>query len=151
MEMFGFNTKYVPNDYGYVKQLILASRPDMDKNMVLITTKKSKENKDTGGVGMKIYWNNGKAKKNITQYVESVEWSGTDTQVSRVVNFSVAHDYYGKTTLNIKLGDFIYLKEDIQEYFKREVLPFARDAWIDEKKNKVGYEIPFTRYFYKII
>ena len=30
-----------------------------------------------------------------------------------------------------------------------EVLPFAPDAWIDEKKSKVGYEIPFTRYFYK--
>ena len=44
MERFGFNKKYVTNDYGYVKQLILASRPDMDKNMVLITTKKSKEN-----------------------------------------------------------------------------------------------------------
>ena len=44
MEMFGFNTKYIPNNYEYVKQLILASRPDMDKNMVLITTKKSKEN-----------------------------------------------------------------------------------------------------------
>ena len=41
------------------------------------------------------------------------------------------------------------LKEDIQEYFEREVLPFAPDAWIDEKKSKVGYEIPFTRYFYK--
>ena len=41
------------------------------------------------------------------------------------------------------------LKEDIQEYFAREVLPFAPDAWIDEKKSKVGYEIPFTRYFYK--
>lgn len=41
------------------------------------------------------------------------------------------------------------LKEDIQEYFKREVLPFAPDAWIDEKKNVIGYEIPFTRYFYK--
>ena len=41
------------------------------------------------------------------------------------------------------------LKEDISEYFKREVLPFAPDAWIDEKKNVVGYEIPFTRYFYK--
>ena len=27
--------------------------------------------------------------------------------------------------------------------------PFAPDAWIDEKKSKVGYEIPFTRYFYK--
>lgn len=41
------------------------------------------------------------------------------------------------------------LKEDIDEYFKREVLPFATDAWIDEKKSKIGYEIPFTRYFYK--
>lgn len=41
------------------------------------------------------------------------------------------------------------LKEDIDEYFKREVIPFAPDAWIDKKKSKVGYEIPFTRYFYK--
>lgn len=41
------------------------------------------------------------------------------------------------------------LKEDIQAYFEREVLPFAPDAWIDEKKSTVGYEIPFTRYFYK--
>ncbi len=41
------------------------------------------------------------------------------------------------------------LKEDIEEYFKCEVLPFAPDAWIDHKKTKIGYEIPFTRYFYK--
>ena len=41
------------------------------------------------------------------------------------------------------------LKEDIQAYFQREVLPFAPDAWMDEKKARVGYEIPFTRYFYK--
>ncbi len=41
------------------------------------------------------------------------------------------------------------LKEDIDEYFSREVLPFASDAWIDAKKSTVGYEIPFTRYFYK--
>lgn len=41
------------------------------------------------------------------------------------------------------------LKEDIDEYFRREVLPFAPDAWIDAKKSTVGYEIPFTRYFYK--
>jgi type I restriction enzyme M protein len=40
------------------------------------------------------------------------------------------------------------LKEDIQEYFKREVLPHAPDAWIDDSKTKVGYEIPFTRQFY---
>ena len=41
------------------------------------------------------------------------------------------------------------LKEDIQEYFEREVLPHVPDAWIDESKTKKGYEIPFTRHFYK--
>lgn len=41
------------------------------------------------------------------------------------------------------------LTEDIEEYFAREVLPFAPDAWIDKAKSKVGYEIPFTRYFYQ--
>lgn len=41
------------------------------------------------------------------------------------------------------------LKESIHEYFEREVLPHVPDAWIDESKTKVGYEIPFTRQFYK--
>ena len=41
------------------------------------------------------------------------------------------------------------LTEDIDAYFEREVKPYAPDAWIDTGKSKVGYEIPFTRYFYK--
>ena len=41
------------------------------------------------------------------------------------------------------------LKEDIDEYFSREVLPYANDAWIDKNKTKIGYEIPMTRYFYE--
>ncbi|CAM5791628.1 hypothetical protein RFUL19S_02776 [Rhizobacter fulvus] len=40
------------------------------------------------------------------------------------------------------------LSDDIAAYFKREVLPHAQDAWIDEEKSKVGYEIPFNRHFY---
>ena len=40
------------------------------------------------------------------------------------------------------------LAEDIQAYFEREVLPHAPDAWVDEEKSKVGYEIPFNRHFY---
>ncbi len=40
------------------------------------------------------------------------------------------------------------LSDDIVAYFKREVLPHAPDAWIDEEKSKVGYEIPFNRHFY---
>ena len=40
------------------------------------------------------------------------------------------------------------LNEDVETYFKREVLPHAPDAWIDHDKTKVGYEIPFNRHFY---
>ena len=40
------------------------------------------------------------------------------------------------------------LSEDVDAYFKREVLPHAPDAWIDPDKTKVGYEIPFNRHFY---
>jgi type I restriction enzyme M protein len=41
------------------------------------------------------------------------------------------------------------LKESIDEYFQREVLPHVPDAWIDESKTKVGYEIPLNRHFYQ--
>jgi len=40
------------------------------------------------------------------------------------------------------------LSEDVESYFKREVLPHAPDAWIAPDKTKVGYEIPFNRHFY---
>src|SRR5690606_28114428 len=48
------------------------------------------------------------------------------------------------------LRDFenVPLDEDIHEYLSREVLPHVPDAWIDETKTKIGYEIPFTRHFY---
>jgi type I restriction enzyme M protein len=41
------------------------------------------------------------------------------------------------------------LKDDIQAYFEREVLPFVPDAWIDHSKTVKGYETNFSRYFYK--
>ncbi len=47
-----------------------------------------------------------------------------------------------RDTENVQLG------EDVEIYFKREVLPHAPDAWIDHDKTKVGYEIPFNRHFY---
>ena len=57
----------------------------------------------------------------------------------------------GKPVADASLRDYetIPLNEDGQSYCEREVLPFAPDAWIDESKTKIGYEIPFTRYFYK--
>ena len=57
----------------------------------------------------------------------------------------------GKPVADTKLRDTenVPMTDDIQAYFEREVLPYAPDAWIDEKKTKIGYEIPMTRYFYE--
>lgn len=41
------------------------------------------------------------------------------------------------------------LTEDIHDYLAREVLPWVPDAWIDQTKTRIGYEIPFTRIFYR--
>lgn len=43
----------------------------------------------------------------------------------------------------------IPLDEDMDEYLAREVTPYSPNAWIDHSKDKVGYEIPFTRIFYE--
>jgi len=57
--------------------------------------------------------------------------------------------------LNIKTDsskrDFerVPLSENIDEYYKREVKPHLSESWIDRSKDKVGYEINFTKYFYK--
>jgi type I restriction enzyme M protein len=40
-------------------------------------------------------------------------------------------------------------KEEVRAYFEREVRPYVPDAWVDESRTKDGYEIPFTRHFYK--
>nr|WP_319401818.1 N-6 DNA methylase [uncultured Carboxylicivirga sp.] len=46
-------------------------------------------------------------------------------------------------------SEIVPLKESIEEYFKREVLPHVPDAWIDQSKTKIGYEIPLNKHFYK--
>jgi len=54
-----------------------------------------------------------------------------------------------KSDKTLKDTENVPMKEDIDAYFKREVLPFAPDAWYDKKKMKVGYDIPLTKHFYK--
>lgn len=60
-------------------------------------------------------------------------------------------DKKGRPKANAELRDFenVPLNDDIDAYFNREVLPHVPDAWIDESKTKIGYEISFTKYFYK--
>ena len=60
-------------------------------------------------------------------------------------------DDSNQPVLDSELRDFenVPLTDDIDNYFRREVLPHVPDAWMDRSKDKVGYEISFTRYFYE--
>jgi len=66
-------------------------------------------------------------------------------------NGKVVTDNKGNPKPDSKLRDKenVPLNEDIQEYFEREVLPHVPDAWIDESKTRIGYEINFTKHFYE--
>ncbi|SDB30382.1 type I restriction enzyme M protein [Flavobacteriaceae bacterium MAR_2010_188] len=63
----------------------------------------------------------------------------------------VVTDNKGEPKPDAKLRDTenIPLKENIENYMQREVLPHVPDAWVDEKKTNIGYEINFTKYFYQ--
>lgn len=50
---------------------------------------------------------------------------------------------------DLRDSESIKWKENITDYFECEVLPFAPDAWMDREKDKIGYEIPFTKFFYE--
>jgi type I restriction enzyme M protein len=54
-----------------------------------------------------------------------------------------------KSDKDLKDTENVPMKENIDEYFAREVLPFAENSWYDDKKMKIGYEIPFNKYFYE--
>jgi len=65
----------------------------------------------------------------------------------------ICTDSKGNPEPDPELRDYenVPLKEDVQAYFEREVLPHVPDAWIDHSKTRIGYEINFNRYFYKYI
>ena len=48
-------------------------------------------------------------------------------------------------------SEIIPLQDDIDEYMKKNVLPYNPLAYLDRSKDKVGYEVPFTRLFYKFV
>lgn len=89
----------------------------------------------------------------ISKIFDNAEFGYTKITVERPIR-----DESGKPVLvkgkpqadsDLRDTENVPLTEDIEAYFAREVLPFAPDAWIDRSKSKVGYEIPFTRYFYQ--
>ncbi len=78
-------------------------------------------------------------------------WQVTVERPLKDAKGNVELDKKGKPKADPSLRDteIIPLNEDIEEYFKREVLPHVPDGWMDRSKDKKGYEINFTKYFYK--
>ena len=66
-------------------------------------------------------------------------------------NGEIVVDGKGKVKVNTSLRDHerVSLSQDIEEYFEKEVKPHLPNSWMDRSKDKVGYEINFTKYFYK--
>ena len=62
----------------------------------------------------------------------------------------VCRDHRGNPEPDSELQDteIVPLLEDVDEFIAREVLPYVPDAWVDESKTKIGYEISFNHYFY---
>ncbi|MES0335242.1 MAG: class I SAM-dependent DNA methyltransferase [Candidatus Magnetobacterium sp. LHC-1] len=81
------------------------------------------------------------------------EFGYTKVTVERplIEDGKVVKDKRGNPKPDSSLRDYekVPLTEDIDEYFRREVLPHVPDAWMDRGKDKIGYEISFTRYFYE--
>ena len=61
----------------------------------------------------------------------------------------VGRDYRLEPDPELRDFENVPLRDDIDRYFEREVLPHLPDAWLDRSKDKVGYEINFNRHFYK--
>ncbi len=102
----------------------------------------------------------------ITRVFDNEDFGYITVDVRRPLrdeNDEITRDKKGNPKPNKELNDSenIPLKQNVQEYMEREVLPYAPDAWIEPRKQKkgqqlelrdggvVGYEIPFTRYFYE--
>lgn len=105
-----------------------------------------------------VWWNRFAAKDALLAAAAGagVQWPATAASKA-IMNAAAVSDPEGEVQMakgealpDPDLRDYenVPLLEDIHEYFEREVRPHVPDAWIDEEKTKVGYEIPFTRHFY---
>ncbi len=84
---------------------------------------------------------------------ENQDFGYTKVTVERPLseNGDVIRDKQGNPKPDTSLRDYekIPLNQNVEKYVRNEVLPHVPDAWIDRSKDKVGYEISFTRYFYE--
>ncbi|HAF48422.1 MAG TPA: restriction endonuclease subunit M [Anaerolineaceae bacterium] len=96
----------------------------------------------------------GFSESKVCKIFDNADFGFTKVKVERPkydTQGKIKRDKSGTPKPDSGLRDYekIPLKEDIDEYFKREVLPHVPDAWMDRSWDRVGYEISFTQYFYQ--
>ncbi|WP_368671214.1 N-6 DNA methylase [Cupriavidus sp. IK-TO18] len=92
----------------------------------------------------------------VSRIVDNADFGYSTLTVERPIRNEkgeIKKDRKGNAKPDAKLRDRedVPLKDNINAYFEREVLPHVPDAWIDENKTKVCYEIPFHRFFYQYV
>jgi type I restriction enzyme M protein len=90
----------------------------------------------------------------VCKIFDNDEFGFTKVKIERpeyTANGEIKRDKSGNPKPDSTLRDYekIPLTEDVEEYFRSEVLPHVPDAWMDRSWDRVGYEISFTQYFYK--
>jgi len=138
-------SKIFPNEaFGYHK--ITVERPLRLKDIDPEKAYSSKE--------LKTIVAEGKADENGIPVIRKIHKSGKADPLhglfARTISGKKCVVEYESDT-NLRDTEQVPLLEDggIEAFFKREVLPYVPDAWIDESKTQIGYEVSFTRYFYK--
>lgn len=81
-------------------------------------------------------------------FLDAITWA--DESAEPVIRNKEKEDTtWFEPDANLRDTENVPLKESIQEYFEKEVIPHVPDAWIDHDKTVKGYEIAFTKVFYK--
>ena len=143
-------------------QLIDASKC-FEKRRKSLGNKRNELTKECIDLIMKVYLNNSEevlTSPDGTKVVESKIFDRYKFKFSKVTVERPMLDEDGKPVLKKakysadpkrRDTETIPYGVDFDEYMAKNVLPFAPDAWIDHAKTKIGYEIPFTRQFYKYV
>jgi len=143
-------------------KLAESKKKDPKEHMLEIETGKALQQKIKATLssmdGSIIYRNREQFQKALKQALSQANLSLGTTEFKAILealserdeNADLCTDSKGRPEPDTELRDTenVPLKEDIDTYFKREVLPNVPDAWIDYSKTKIGYEIPLNRYFY---
>jgi type I restriction enzyme M protein len=112
-----------------------------------------------GSLGEKVYQDREKFDKVLTKVLKALKIAAPvkkammNALAERDETAEICRDRDGNPEPDGDLRDYenVPLKEDIEAYMRREVLPHVPDAWVDESKTRIGYEIPFTRHFYEYV